>query len=562
MDNADSDDVKEVNDHDDQNQTPENARTNLEETWAAGSTEERKRTANDVTGENDNRNENSQKKKPRIEEKLVGDDRNEEPKSKKARRESTDNQESQTSQIAYLEMQLREAQAEVKKHKLLAQKATEEMEKYKKELQQKESHSLEVKVIEHKSCLSQRKSGIKMNKRERELSGEDIATYKCYCCASERASSWNASMNFVKQGNFGADISPTLLPMHCKDTRAKIKKHTDLLPEVLEYLSIVSFKQTEFGEAEIEHVSGLLLLVSIMYPSHNRHTKSADGRFELLRHLHKSFHDAEANTLDRVIGYFSSWKNYFESQFDGHEEWWDFKSPQTRLQAFFGTDRSAKANEEQKIEVKAFFHFVYKPVEGQEYEAYELLKTSLNNKFTGKMLECSGLWVKRYKSHKHNKMTPFIIKATKILTTIEEIINERIEDLGKEEDKFFAEDQLFDLESKLAAGITQTITEDIKINDLRTKVTNLIETTVARFSWVIQQRLFSLRHIAKNAKYTCFGGCRKAISDLNQDQWTSWELLGKQKRLTNVMREKKRSLEDALDFGDMICNECLMGNPS
>lgn len=57
---------------------------------------------------------------------------------------------------------------------------------------------------------------MKISKSERELSGEDGATRKCYCCASERASSQNASLGFVKEGNCSANILPTFLPVHCK----------------------------------------------------------------------------------------------------------------------------------------------------------------------------------------------------------------------------------------------------------------------------------------------------------------------------------------------------------
>lgn len=169
-------------------------------------------------------------------------------------------------------------------------------------------------------------------------------------------------------------------------------KHSDLLPEIVDYHSIVSIRQTDVTEAEIVHVSGLLVLLAIMYPSPNRNTKGADGRCELLRHLHKRFHDTEAITLDRVIGWISSWRDYVDKQFDGHQKWWGFDSPIQKYQQVLGTVRKATSEKPQQLEVKALFHSVYKPVEGREHEALQLLKTSLNNKFTGKIENCSELW--------------------------------------------------------------------------------------------------------------------------------------------------------------------------
>jgi hypothetical protein len=564
-----------MEENDVQNENPQIKKPSLEQETttqeespsSAGMTNERKRTAND-----NDQNENPQKKKPKIDQASdnfpssaagttkasndPNDDETGEPYNKKARIEQSNNQAILISKIEYLENELRETKAALEKEKQLSQKLLSQQQA--RELQKgiEEVISITdviVKVSENKKTSS----GMKINKSGRELLGEDGATRKCYCCLSEGASSQNVSLGFVKEGKCSANILPTLLPVHCKIKRAQIKKHSDLLPEILDYLSIVSIRQTEVTEAEIEHVSGLLLLLAIMYPSPNRNATGADGRFELLRHLHKPFHDAEAITLDRVIRFISSWREYFDTQFDGHQKWWGFDSPIQKYQTVLGTLRKATSKQPQQLEVKALFHSVYKPVEGREHEALQLLKTSLNNKFTGKMLNCSELWVKRDKTHKHGRLIPIISKATKILTKIEQIIRDQIEEVEKDEDKFFADNELIDLRNKLADGITQTITEEIDNNELRTSVTNLMETTVGRFAWVIQQRLVSLRYIAKNAMYTCFGGCDQPVSDLDTDQCISWEVLSIQNRLTNALKEKKRKKEDELDFGDKICYKCL-----
>jgi hypothetical protein len=153
------------------------------------------------------------------------------------------------------------------------------------------------------------------------------------------------------------------------------------------------------------------------------------------------------------------------------------------------------------------------------------------------MCGCTNLWEKRNKTYQHGRLLPIrIIKATKILTRIEQIIKDQNEALGKDEDKFFADNAMLELRNKLADGITitETIIKQIECNEDRTRVSNLMQTTVDRFVWVIQQRLVSLRYIAINAKYTCFGDCQQVLSDLDTEQCISWEELSEQGKVTEA----------------------------
>jgi hypothetical protein len=240
-----------MEENDVQNENPQIKKLSLEQETttqedspsSAGMTDERKRTAND-----NDQNENSQKKKPKIDQASdnfpssaagttkesndPNDDETGEPYNKKARIEPANNQASLISKIEYLENQLKETQAALEKQKQLSQKLLSQQQA--RELQKGNEEVISitdviVKVSENKKTSS----GKKINKSGRELSGEDGATRKCYCCLSEGASSQNVSLGFVKEGKCSANILPTLLPVHCKIKRAQIKKHSDLLPEIL-----------------------------------------------------------------------------------------------------------------------------------------------------------------------------------------------------------------------------------------------------------------------------------------------------------------------------------------
>jgi hypothetical protein len=164
--------------------------------------------------------------------------------------------------------------------------------------------------------------------------------------------------------------------MHDEDKRKKLKQHSPCLWEVADYKDICLFDQAGVSRKEILVMSGLIALSVFLFPNAKGNKDPTTNRIELLCQIHRPFHEP-GSVLEKSIKLFSSLKKHFECGF----------TTSSNYQEFFGTSRSKGV---EQIKVKALFHLEYKPVEGNEEKAIELLKDSLKGKLTGTIKKLTG----------------------------------------------------------------------------------------------------------------------------------------------------------------------------
>jgi hypothetical protein len=240
-------------------------------------------------------------------------------------------------------------------------------------------------------------------------------------------------------------------------------------------------------------------------------------------------------------------------------EWW-CKKPYThadQVKHIFGVLRTKEC----KVELKPLVFLWYK-FDNDDARACLNEVRQMNCSINVPTSESGPLMRKIPNREKKYKDAAAVFNRAK---TTAERVSAAIKQYGsrKGDSEFFESKSLEELRKGIHESLMNDVLEGLTAHEDVLRSRNLFEQPTKRLSWMIQQRIKALHHIAMKGLQTCFGGCGLDIrcTPAEQFRYTWSEYMenlfdnGFNEQMRND-RTKKETMEKNLNYGNKICLSC------
>lgn len=406
-----------------------------------------------------------------------------------------------------------------------------------------------VEIVSNDMRSTQR-DAIEMSDDEAIGGVEDVAyTHSCSCCETQKEFEYNKRNNFVHLPLKG-EVPLALLRLDGSSEADRIRKHSPFLFEVADYTQLLGYKHSDTTTDVLNAACGFILYTMIFL---------SPKRDELHRHLNPTFDCHHDSFPSYVVKTFDLLVDFFGDICYKPPEWW-CKKPYThadQVKHIFGVLRTKEC----KVELKPLVFLWYKFDNDDARDCLNEVR-QMNCSINVPTSESGPLMRKIPNREKKYKDAAAVFNRAK---TTAERVSAAIKQYGsrKGDSEFFESKSLEELRKGIHESLMSDVLEGLTAHEDVLRSRNLFEQPTKRLSWMIQQRIKALHHIAMKGLQTCFGGCGLDIrcTPAEQFRYTWSEYMenlfdnGFNEQMRND-RTKKETMEKNLNYGNKICLSC------